>query len=199
MLRTALAIATLALVWAGAAQAHDIHGGAEDRQVKFLEQLAAHYRALGHELGIKPKVVTTVAVPTLTYTPPPGAMSSVIYNDLGGKIYEYNARWFRLAAMGGKVDIMGGCESACTLVMAHIPKERICFGRNGYLAFHQARRSPSDNTPAPEATHSMFESYPDDIRGWLVAKGGVDKIPYATYWTISAPELWQMGYRRCTN
>jgi hypothetical protein len=43
----------------------------------------------------------------------------------------------------------------------------------------------------------MFFSYPADICGWLVAKGGLEKLPLHGYWTLPASDLWQMGYRRC--
>jgi hypothetical protein len=44
----------------------------------------------------------------------------------------------------------------------------------------------------------MFDSYPQDIRAWLEQKGGFKKMPQgAKLWTIFAPELWTMGYRKC--
>jgi hypothetical protein len=45
----------------------------------------------------------------------------------------------------------------------------------------------------------MVDQYPDDIRGWIIAKGGADEIPLNTFWTLGAKQLWQMGYRRCAD
>jgi hypothetical protein len=80
------------------------------------------------------------------------------------------------------------------LHLGDVPKDRLCFGKNAYLAFHQARMGPSI---AYEATREMFESYPMEIRGWLVAKGGLENMPWRGYWTMPARDLWAMGYRRC--
>jgi hypothetical protein len=45
----------------------------------------------------------------------------------------------------------------------------------------------------------MVNQYPDDIRNWIEAKGGVAKMPLNTFWTLPASDLWQMGYRRCAD
>lgn len=61
-----------------------------------------------------------------------------IYNDHGGMLNEYVDRWTKLAQQTELVAIVGVCVSGCTLVMSYIPRDRICFGDNGYLAFHMA-------------------------------------------------------------
>jgi hypothetical protein len=43
----------------------------------------------------------------------------------------------------------------------------------------------------------MLNNYPQDIRRWIIARGGVDKMSVAQFWTLDAAELWAMGYRRC--
>jgi hypothetical protein len=47
------------------------------------------------------------------------------------------------------------------------------------LGFHQARLNDYNGPASPEATKIMFDSYPADIRGWLNARGGLEKMPYA--------------------
>jgi hypothetical protein len=64
--------------------------------------------------------------------------------------------WHVIATRGGTVDIIGPCESACTLVMAHIPKDRLCFGQHARLGFHQARLG---DAPSPQATKEMFDCW----------------------------------------
>jgi hypothetical protein len=43
----------------------------------------------------------------------------------------------------------------------------------------------------------MVNQYPQDIRLWIQAKGGVSKMAVQQLWTLDAPELWAMGYRKC--
>jgi hypothetical protein len=47
------------------------------------------------------------------------------YDDHGGSVAGYDARWSELAARGVNVRIVGPCQSACTVLLA-IPNERIC-------------------------------------------------------------------------
>jgi hypothetical protein len=168
-----LPIVALALLWAQAALAYDGEAAKKlaEEQGKILQQLSKDF-------PLKLNEVNTTSVGKSDYQRPPNppmGLKIVIENDLGGRIWDYERKWFAIAAKGGPVDIIGPCESACTLVMAHIPKERICFGPNASLAFHQAR---DDSSPAPKATREMFESYPMEIRGWLVAKGGWKDCPW---------------------
>jgi len=52
--------------------------------------------------------------------------------------------------------------------------------------------------PAMEATQWMLDQYPKDIREWIEVRGGLKKLPYHyDVWTMSAPDLWEMGCRRC--
>jgi hypothetical protein len=113
----------------------------------------------------------------------------------GGLLNLYIERWKTVAASGDDVEIRGPCPSACTLVMVYVPKARICFGINGMLGFHLARNV--DGTPAMDATWWMFNAYPEDIRAWLQAKGGVEKMSIEKMWYLDSTELWKMGYRNC--
>jgi hypothetical protein len=58
-------------------------------------------------------------------------------------------------------------------------------------------RLAANDRPSPESTQWMISMYPDDIRGWLVARGGLEKMPIEGYWKLPASDLWKMGYRRC--
>jgi hypothetical protein len=122
----------------------------------------------------------------------------VVPFDAGGSIGTYENRWRMAAAEDAEVAIVSGCQSACSLVLAFIPRDRLCFGEFAYLSFHQAREANS-NTPAPAATRWMVERYPADIRAWIEAKGGIENMPFNSYWTLGAKQLWAMGYRRCAD
>jgi hypothetical protein len=45
----------------------------------------------------------------------------------------------------------------------------------------------------------MIDSYPADIRDWLEAKGGFNSMPVWHFWILPAEELWEMGYRKCSD
>jgi hypothetical protein len=121
---------------------------------------------------------------------------TVLYNEPGGIISDHWKRWQALALSGDDVEIRGACTSACTLIMAHIPNDRLCFGESASLQFHASRNATSGE-PSISTTQWMINSYPQDIRRWIIAKGGVEKMTIEQAWTLSAPELWAMGYRRC--
>jgi hypothetical protein len=53
--------------------------------------------------------------------------------------------------------------------------------------------------PGLESAKWMVESLPTDIRAWIDAKGGYTQLPMKGYWTLTAAELWKMGYRKCAD
>jgi hypothetical protein len=122
---------------------------------------------------------------------------TVIKNDYGDLLREHDARWRKLAAEDGHVHVLGTCMSGCTMVTAHIKKDRLCFGIDGNLQFHSARTGSFNGPASPKTNKWMFDHYPEDIRGWLVAHGGREKLPLNGFWILTAKELWQMGYRKC--
>ena len=87
------------------------------------------------------------------------------------------------------------CRSTCTLVIAHIPQDRLCFADYSSLYFHQARHD--DGSPALEATRWMIARYPENIRGWILARGRLAAMPRSGYWVLTAEQLWKIGYRKC--
>jgi hypothetical protein len=44
----------------------------------------------------------------------------------GGHLQEHLQRWQALALSGADVEILNSCLSACTLIVAYVPKERLC-------------------------------------------------------------------------
>jgi hypothetical protein len=63
-----------------------------------------------------------------------------VYDDHGGSVVQYNRRWAGLAARGVDVKIIGPCQSACTVLLGHIPRNRICVTPNASFGFHLAKR-----------------------------------------------------------
>ena len=69
---------------------------------------------------------------------PPPKKGILLYDEPGGVIKKHIERWQELARSGSDVEILGPCYSACTLILAYVPKERLCFGAFASLQFHLA-------------------------------------------------------------
>jgi hypothetical protein len=61
-----------------------------------------------------------------------------IYDDCGGHIGEYLAKYHALRVSGEQVVIDGICASACTMLLGTIPRDRICVTQRAVLEFHAA-------------------------------------------------------------
>jgi hypothetical protein len=134
----------------------------------------------------------------IVHTPEPKSPSRILRlgHEPGGRVYEHWLRFANLAADGVYIEITADCFSACTLLMTHLPSERLCFTPSARLGFHKARNSMT-NEPAWDTTTTMVQSYPPNIREWIAQRGGIWGMPLNGYWILTAPELWKMGYRRC--
>jgi hypothetical protein len=136
-----------------------------------------------------------------------------LYYEPGGILLEHEKRWKALAKSGDDVEIRGMCVSACTLITAYIPKERLCFGEHATLMFHQVRipkqgakqgvkddLSFENTMPYLLGTQQFVARLPRDILMWIKERGGAEGLPGDTpyhFLTLYAGELWNMGYRKC--
>ncbi|MDA9397917.1 hypothetical protein [Bradyrhizobium sp. CCBAU 45389] len=98
-----------------------------------------------------------------------------ITDDRGGSIGKYVYKYERLRASGQRVIIDGFCASACTIVLATLPAERICVTSRAELAFHAAwdigpRGRAVTNAGA---TRMMYLMYPAPVRRWIARRGGL--------------------------
>jgi hypothetical protein len=107
-----------------------------------------------------------------------------VYDDHGGSVAEYDARWSELAARGANVRVVGPCQSACTVLLAHIPNERICVTPQASFGFHLAHR--------PDATATLWAGYNAGIREWINARGGLT----ADFKWMRAPDTYRF-FRKC--
>jgi hypothetical protein len=64
----------------------------------------------------------------------------------GGLVADYDAKWAALSAKGVSVRVVGPCQSACTVMFAHIPHDRICVTPQASFGFHQAKTAKSTAT-----------------------------------------------------
>ena len=106
-----------------------------------------------------------------------------VSDNHGGSVAEYNARWAAYAARGVSVRIVGPCQSACTVLLGHIPNSRICVMPNASFGFHQAH--------LPEATATLWRGYSSGIKGWINARGGLTP----DFKWMSAPDIYRYFHK----
>ena len=98
-----------------------------------------------------------------------------ITRDQGGQIGRYLDRYERLRASGQTIVIDGVCASACTIVLATIPHDKICVTPNASLAFHAASDHGADGRVIENrvATRTLYSRYPSQVRHWIDSQGGL--------------------------
>src|SRR5665213_1082511 len=107
-----------------------------------------------------------------------------VSDNHGGSVAEYNARWAGLAARGVNVRIVGPCQSACTVLLGHIPRSRICVMPEASFGFHLAKFEAS--------TATLWRAYSGDIRQWINQHGGLT----ADFIWMRAPDTYRY-FKKC--
>jgi len=115
---------------------------------------------------------------------PAGAETIDVFDNHGGRVVEYNARWAEYAQRGVSVRVVGPCKSACTILIGHIPRNRICVTPKATFGFHLAKLA--------HATAMIWNAYPDDIKAWINARGGLQRD---FHW-MRAPDTYRY-FKRC--
>jgi hypothetical protein len=88
-----------------------------------------------------------------------------VSDNHGGLVADYDARWAGLGAQGVSVRIVGPCQSACTVLLGHIPHERICVTPQASFGFHLAQTAKS--------TAILWNAYSADIQARINQHGGL--------------------------
>jgi len=99
-----------------------------------------------------------------------------ITSDPGGEVSSYLRKFQRIGESGQRVIIDGPCLSACTLLTAMVPRDRICITPRAVLGFHAASYyDDASRTLVPTRAGSSFVKslYPVDIRHWIERHGGL--------------------------
>jgi hypothetical protein len=132
-------------------------------------------------------LMLTAAVATVSMASPAAAEVIDVIDNHGGAVAQYDQRWRGLAARGVDVRVIGPCKSACTVLLDHIPRGKICVTPAASFGFHQALR--------PDMTALLWNGYPADVRGWITRHGGLPP-PRTTLIWLRAPETYRF-WRRC--
>jgi hypothetical protein len=137
--------------------------------------------------------------------PARSGVKTVLYDEPGGDYWVHWNRFRALAESGDDVEIRGSCASGCTLIMVHVPNDRLCFGEAASLKFHVTRDPKSGEPDMAFTQRMMVNQYPQDIRMWVIAKGGVEKMttnrcgrsPLRSYgkWAIRNARLNRLQFR----
>jgi hypothetical protein len=98
-----------------------------------------------------------------------------IYDDNGGQIGNYLAKYKALRVSGERLEIDGTCASVCTMLLGMIPRQRICVTPRAILAFHAAwdPMPEGDQAVNTAGNHYLWSSYPADVRKWISRHGGL--------------------------
>lgn len=107
-----------------------------------------------------------------------------VSDNHGGAVAQYSAQWSEYARRGVNVRIVGPCQSACTVLLGHIPRSRICVTPEASFGFHLARRA--------DATATLRRAYAADIKGWINAHGGLTQ----DFIWMRAPDTYRY-FRKC--
>ena len=126
-------------------------------------------------LAAAARVCLSLFVLAAIAAPRPASADVRILASPGGTVASFLELFTRLRASGQRVVIDGPCLSACTLVLATIPHNRICVTRGAVLGFHGARLVDSRgySEPEPEASRVILASYPPPVRHWIERHGGL--------------------------
>jgi hypothetical protein len=98
-----------------------------------------------------------------------------IHSDPGGRIDQYIDRYNQIRLSGQHVIVDGTCNSACTLLLGSVPRDKICFTDGASLGFHSAWQFDDSGKPvaSPSWTRVLWRNYPRAIRTWITHHGGL--------------------------
>jgi len=131
------------------------------------------------------KITAPLLAAALTLAAYPAEAETIDVSDShGGSVAAYDAEWAGHARAGASVRIVGPCQSACTVLLRHIPRSRICVTPEASFGFHLAR--------LPQATATVWSGYPGDVKAWINAHGG---LTHEFIW-MRAPDVYRY-FKHC--
>jgi hypothetical protein len=116
-----------------------------------------------------------------------------ITRDHGGEVEKYKAKYKRIRDSGERVIIDGICNSACTLVLGIVPRNKVCVTPRASLGFHEAyvvQNWPFQGKLASASgTRDLMSYYPEPVLDWIERNGGLTpKMKIVK----NGPDLWAM-------
>jgi hypothetical protein len=96
-----------------------------------------------------------------------------VTDDPGGRLVPYVQTWSAIRDSGERVIVDGSCLSACTIVLAFIPPDRLCITQRAVFGFHQPyyKGDGGGVIYSRKAAELLMLLYPFPIRRWIFNKG----------------------------
>ena len=123
---------------------------------------------------MKLRAMLTGLLLTIALVQPSNAMKRIA-GDMGGPLGDYLLMFATIRDSGERVMIDGSCFSACTLVTALVPRDRICITQRAMLGFHAGwfQNKAGERVISATGTGVLLEMYPPIIRNWIARQGGL--------------------------
>ena len=134
-----------------------------------------------------------VVVSLLCLTSVPAFADLRITRDHGGEVEPYKIKYKRIRDNGERVIIDGICNSACTLVLGIVPRNKICVTPRASLGFHEAYTVQNwpfqGKLASASGMRDLMSYYPEPVLDWIERKGGLTpKMKIVK----NGPDLWAM-------
>ena len=93
----------------------------------------------------------------------------------GGRIGDYVDKFRHLRDSRELVIIDGLCAGACTIVLAAIPRDKICLTSKAKFGFKAAWDRDADGRQVVNAgaTQTLYSLYPVEVKRWIAQRGGL--------------------------
>jgi hypothetical protein len=129
-------------------------------------------------------MTTGITINTYSPTPIEDGPVRVINEDKGGHIIAYVEKYLEWKRENARVQIMGDCISACTMLTGIVSSDRVCVGPKASLQFHAAgtsRDGGKTQVANPDGsrkidkggTEILRKIYPANILRWIDRNGGL--------------------------
>ncbi len=124
-------------------------------------------------------VATTLVAPSSVT---PASATIRVHNDPGGQIDLYLAKYNKLRRSNQHIVVDGVCNSACTLMLGTIPRNRVCVTARATFGFHRAWvfNGNGQQVDSPAWTEVVWKNYPASARRTIERYGamrGSDIVP----------------------
>jgi hypothetical protein len=126
-------------------------------------------------VGVITPVLFNMIIATVFVASPASAEVRIV-GDPGGQVAAYLQKYRDIRDSGQKVVIDGACLSACTLLTAIIPRDRVCITQRAMLGFHAASYYDDASrqfVPTRAGSRVVMGYYPPEIRHWIMQHGGL--------------------------
>lgn len=138
------------------------------------------------------KLLRTATIALACLLPAASAVPAAyrITYDLGGSMDEYVEKYTSIRMSGGSIIIDGMCLSACALVAALMPADRVCVTQFARLGFHSVDLSGSFGRRYDlEFTRLYFRMLPSHVRALVNAAGWDGESEHPAFVYIDGDEL----------